>query len=703
MPINISLPADNPFAHASTLPYQAPPLDRIRDEHFEPAFTAGMAEQRREIDAITDNPQAPSFANTIIPLEQSGLLLSRTSAVFSSLTASNTNDELEALQTELSPKLAAHSDWIFLHEALFSRVRALHEQRSTLALDAESLRLLERYYILFVRAGAKLSESDKTKLRQFNEQLSTLATQFLQTVLKGVNASAVKVDSLAELDGLSAEQIATAAAAAHARKLDGKPTDQWVIALINTTGQPPLAQLKSRALRERIYKISRARGVGGEFDTTQIVAHMVKLRAERATLLGYANHAAYVLEDETALTTNAVNQMLAQLAPPAIANAKREAVAIQTLIDAQAKTNGTQSFQLQPWDWDFYAEQVRAEKYAYDVTAVRPYFEMNRVLRDGVLYAAQMLYGIVFKERRDIPVYQSDMLVFEVLNADGSSLGLLYMDWYARANKRGGAWMSSYVDQSRLLGLHAVVSNNLNIAKPPQGQPTLMSFDEVITAFHEMGHALHGLFSAVQYPQFSGTNVPRDFVEFPSQYNEMWATDPQVLGNYAKHYQTGESMPKELMSKVLAARKFNQGFATSEYLAAAIVDQAWHQITADAVPSADAVEAFEATALRQAGMDFQAVPPRYRSTYFSHVFSSATGYSAGYYAYIWSDVLARASEHWFRMRGSLQRADGDHLRATVLSKGFSVDALVQFKSFYGKDPEIAPLLEARGLGASSLL
>jgi peptidyl-dipeptidase Dcp len=684
---------NNPLFAASTLPYRAPPLDKISNAHFKTALDAGMAEQRREIDAIANNAAAPTFDNTIVAMERSGDLLQRTSRVFGSLTASNTNPELEALQTEMAPKFAAHSDWIHLHDNLFARILDLYERRATLQLDAESLRLLERYHINFVRAGAKLSAADKTKLKQFNEQLSTLSTQFRQTVLKGVNAAAVVVDDVAELDGLPAEQIATAAEAAKSRKLEGK----WVIALINTTGQPPLSQLKNRALRERIYKASVSRGVGGEFDTTQLLAEIVKLRAERAALLGYAHHAQYILEDETALTAAAVNGMLAQLAPPAVANAKREAAAMQTIIDAQAKASGTASFQLQPWDWDFYAEQVRKEKYAYDVSEVRPYFEMNNVLVNGVLFAAQELYGLSFKERHDIPTYHPDMRVFEIFNADGSQLGLFYVDWYARDNKRGGAWMSSYVDQSRLDGTHAVVLNNLNIPKPPAGQPTLLTFDEVNTAFHEFGHALHGLFSAVNYPQFSGTNVPRDFVEYPSQYNEMWATEPRVLANYAKHYQTGAAMPKTLMDKVLAARKFNQGFATTEYLAAAIVDQAWHQLPAGRTPSANEVEAFEAAALKQAGIDFYAVPPRYRSTYFSHVFASATGYSAGYYAYIWSDVLARNTEHWFNNNGGLQRRNGDLLRAKVLSRGFSVDALTMFKDFYGRDPDIAPLLESRGL------
>jgi peptidyl-dipeptidase Dcp len=683
----------NPLMSKSTLPYELPPFDKIRNEHFRPAIEAGMAEQKREMDAIADSSAAATFDNTIVALERSGELLTRANAVFYNLTSSHTNPDLESLRTDLAPKLSAHSDSIYLNPVLFARVDELYRKRASLKLDAESLRLLERYHTLFVRAGAQLSETDKTKLRQMNEQLSTLTTQFSQTVLKGVNAAAVTFDNVSDLEGLSPAQIATAAEAARTRKLDGK----WVIALLNTTGQPPLAQMKNRAARERLYKASIGRGWGGEFDTTAMIQKIVALRSDRAALLGYPTHAAYVTEDETALTPQAVDKMLAQLAPPAVANARAEAADMQALIDAQAKASGTASFKLAPWDWDFYAEQVRAARYSYDESQVRPYFEMNRVLVDGVLFAAHELYGLNFKERKDLPGYQEDVRVFEIWNADGSPLGLFLVDWYARDNKRGGAWMNSFVDQSRLLGTQPVVVNNLNIPKPPKGQPTLLTFDEVTTAFHEFGHAVHGLFSDVQYPQFSGTNVPRDFVEFPSQYNEMWATDPRVLANYAKHYQTGASMPQELMDKVLAARKFNQGFATTEYLAAAMLAQSWHQLPAGKTPKADAAAAFEAAALKTAGVDFAAVPPRYRSTYFSHIFSSPIGYSAGYYAYIWSDVLARDTQHWFKTHGGLTRANGDRLREKILSKGFSVDSLTIFRDFYGKDPDIGPLLESRGL------
>ena len=688
-----ALPPDNPFVRESTLPYKLPPLDQIKNEHFVPALEAGMAEQRQEVTAIATSKAAPTFENTIVALERSGQLLTRASTVFFILSSSHTNPVIEQAQTDMAPKLSAHTDAIFLDPALFARVKKLYGQRQALKLDPESLRLLERYHTNFVRAGANLSDAQKTELRALNEKISSLTTEFRQLVLKGDNAAALVIDARADLDGFTDQQIAVAAEAAKARGQEGK----WVLTLLNTTGQPPLSQLKNRAVRERLFKASIGRGWSGEFDTTQAIAAIVKLRAERAKLLGYPHHAAYVLEDETALTADAVNGMLHQLAPAAVANARKEAAEMQQLIDAQAKANGTPTFQLQAWDWDFYAEQVRAQKYAYDEAQVRPYFEMNRVLVDGVLFAAQELYGVSFKERKDLPVYQEDVRVFEVFDKDKSPLGLFLVDWYARSNKRGGAWMNSFVEQSRLMGNKPVVTNNLNIPKPPAGQPTLLTWDEVTTAFHEFGHALHGLFSDVRYPQFSGTSVPRDFVEYPSQYNEMWATEPRVLANYAKHYQSGAAMPKELMDKVLAARKFNQGFATTEYLAAALLDQTWHQLPPGKTPPAGGVARFEAQALQAAKMEFAPVPPRYRSSYFGHIFSSPIGYSAGYYAYIWSEVLARDTEHWFKTHGGLKRENGDLLRSKVLSKGFSADSLTIFRDFYGKDPDIGPLLEARGL------
>jgi peptidyl-dipeptidase Dcp len=684
--------ANSPFAQASSLPYNLPPFDQIKDADYKPAFEAGMAQQRREASAIAANPAAPDFDNTIVALERSGQMLTRVKDVFFNLINANTSPELDQIQQEMAPRLAAHQDAIFLDPQLFARVEQLYQQRAKLGLDPESLRLLERYRIEFVRAGARLSAADKDQLRKLNQQISSLTTQFQQTLLKTNNDGAVVVERLADLDGLSPEAIAAAAQAASNRKLDGK----WLIALQNTTDQPILAQLKNRQLRERIYTASITRGNGGGDDNIAGVAQIVKLRAQRAALLGYSSHAAYVLEDETAGTPDAVNRMLAQLAPAAAANARKEAAAMQQLIDRQAKASHTKPFKLQPWDWGFYAEQVRKARYNFDETQIKPYFELNRVLQDGVFYAAHRLYGLNFKERKDLPVYQKDVRVFEIFNEDGSPLGLFLFDPFARDNKQGGAWMNTYVSQSQLFASKPVVSNNINIVKPPAGKPVLLSFDEVNTMFHEFGHALHGLFSDVRYPMFSGTNVPPDFVEYPSQFNEMWAHNPQVLAHYAKHYQSGKPMPQALLNKVLAARKFNAGFETSEYLAAAMLDQAWYQLPADQTPAAKDVAAFEARALQAAvSGDGYVVPPRYHTAYFQHIFAS--GYSAGYYAYIWSDVLAKDSEHWVNTNGGLQRANGDLLRAKVLSRGFSNDPSAVFKNFYGRGPEVGPLLEARGL------
>ncbi|HCN91158.1 MAG TPA: dipeptidyl carboxypeptidase II, partial [Oxalobacteraceae bacterium] len=540
----------------------------------------------------------------------------------------------------------------------------------------------------FMRDGGQLSDADKTKLKSMNAELATLATAFSQNVLKEINASAVIVDHRADLAGLSESAITAAAEAADAQGMNGK----YLLALTNTTGQPPETDLANRALRERLQQASMARGShGGDFDNQVVVLQIARLRAERARLLGYPNHAAYVLEDETARTPAAVNQLLAELTPPAVANAHREAAAMQAMIDADGG-----GFKLASYDWAYYAEKLRKQRYDFDEAQLRPYFELNSVLQNGVFYAANRLYGITFKERKDLPVYQSDVRVFEVSDADGKPLALFLADYYARSNKRGGAWMNSYVDQSGLFGTHAVVANHLNIPKPPPGEPTLLTYDEVTTMFHEFGHALHGMFSNVRYPRFSGTNVPRDFVEYPSQVNEMWADWPEVLKHYARHYKTGAAMPQALLDKVVASQKFNQGFATTEYLAAALLDQRWHQLTPEQVP-VDAL-AFESDALKQAGVDFAPVPPRYRSTYFSHVFSG--GYSAGYYAYIWSAVLDADSVEWFKENGGLSRKNGDWFRQKLLSRGGSADAMDLFRSFRGRDPKLEPLLERRGLTAA---
>jgi peptidyl-dipeptidase Dcp len=682
---------DNPLFAESTLTLKYPHFDKIKDSHFGPAFDRGMAEHLKEVEAIANNPEPATFDNTIVPMEKSGQLLSRAAAIFFNLTGADTNDAREKIQADFAPKLSTHQDAIALNPKLFARIKALHEKRNDLGLDAEAVRLIERYYTDFVRSGANLSEAQKNRIKDINTEMAKLGTKFSQNVLGEVNASAIVVDTKAELDGLTEAQIAAAAEAAKKRKLDGK----YVISLLNTTGQPPLAQLHNRAIRERLFKASVARGSrGNEFDNTEIVAKVMKLRAERAKLMGYANHAAFILEDETARTPKAVNDMMSKLAPAAVANAKREAADMQAVIDAEQKAKGQPSFKLEPWDWAYYAEKVRQARYNFDESQLKPYFEMNNVLENGVFYAANKLYGLTFKKRTDLPLYNPDTTTYEVYDADGKLLSVFIADMYARPSKRGGAWMNEYVSQSGLMGTQSVVGNHLNIPKPPAGEPTLMTWDEVVTMFHEFGHALHGMFSNVKYPRFSGTNVPRDFVEYPSQVNEMWADWPSVLANYAKHYKTGEPMPKELLDKVQAAAKFNQGFTTTEYLAAAMLDQRWHQMTAEQVPAASGVIAFERDALKQDGIDFYAVPPRYRTTYFSHIMG---GYSAGYYAYIWSEVLDAESVEWFKENGGLSRKNGDWFRAKLLSRGGSADAITTFKEFRGREPQIEPLLKRRGL------
>lgn len=686
--------AENPFLHSSTLPYRLPPFDRIRNEHYHAVFEEGMRARREEVRRITEDPAEADFQNTLVALERSGQMLGRVAAVFFNLNASNTDPQMQQIDSEIAPLLQAHEDAIFLDAALFARVDAVYRRRAGLKLDGESLQLLERYYIEFVRAGARLSDTDKARLRDINGQLSSLTTRFKQNVLKATKDGAVIVDSAAELDGLSAEQIGTAASAAQARGLSGK----WLVALQNTTSQPPLTQLKNRDLRERIYRASAARGLGSEADdadNTPVISQVVRLRAERAALLGYPNHAAYQLEDESAANPAAVHRILSELAPVALARARQDAADMQKLIDAEAAGKRTASFALQPWDWAFYSEKLRAARFDFEQAEVKPYFELEHVLRDGVFHAAHELYGLELKERGDLPVYHPDVRVFEVFDADGTPLALFLGDYFARDNKQGGAWMNSFVRQSKLFGLKPVVANNTNIPKPQPGRPTLLTFEEVITLFHEFGHAIHGMLSNVQYPMLSGTALPRDFVEYPSQYNEMWAREPAVLAHYARHYQTGEPMPADLLAKVLAAQKFDQGYATTEYLAAALLDQSWHRITAAQAPSAAAVPAFEAAALRENGIDYPAIPPRYHSTYFAHIF--AGGYSAGYYAYLWSEVLARDTGQWMHARGGLTRANGDRLREKVLSRGRTEDPQTMFRDFYGGPPDIGPLLEYRGL------
>lgn len=680
--------AVNPFYQDSSLYMQFPAFDKISNAHYAPAFEKGMAENLAEIEAIANNPEPATFENTMIAMEKGGQTLSRVSAVFYALSSANTNDEIKALRTDIAPKLSAHSDEILLNSKLFARVKALHDQLPTLKLDPESERLVKESYKDFIGAGAQLSDQDKVKLKALNSELATLTTQFSQNVLEEVNAKAIVVDDVEQLAGLSDTQIASAAEAAKARDLDGK----YVLPLLNTSQQPSVTSLENRQLRERITNTSLGRGSsGGDYDNRELVSNVFKLRAQRAQLLGFANHAAYRLVSQTAKTTDAVNERLSTLAPAAVANAKKEAADLQAIVTKQGG-----DFELAAWDWNFYTEKLRSERYNFDASQLKPYLEMENVLVNGVFYAAEKVYGLTFKARPDLPTYHPDVKVWEVFDADGSTLALFIQDFYARESKRGGAWMNAYVSQSNLMGTQPVVANHQNVSKPPAGKPTLLTWDEVNTMFHEFGHALHGMFSDVNYPSFAGTSVPRDFVEYPSQVNEMWADWPEVLSNYAKHYETGEAMPRELLDKVFASSKFNQGYATTEYLAASLLDQAWHQLTPEQVPNADGVLEFEANALAKAGIKLDQVPPRYRTNYFSHIMG---GYSAGYYSYIWSEVLDADSVEWFKENGGMTRENGDHFRKTLLSRGGSEDAMTLFKNFRGAEPNIQPLLERKGLTA----
>ena len=670
--------SDNPFLRASDLPYQLPDYRRITDEHYAPAFDAGMAEQRAEVEAIVTNPEPATFENTVAALERSGRILDRVSTVFFSRASAHTNVAIEGLQAEIAPRLAAHRDAIALDPRLFDRLRDLHGRRED--LDPEARRLLEKLVDEAVRDGAGLDETGKTRLRALNARISTLSTAFGSHLLADTNASAVAVDDPARLDGLSSGAVSAAAGAAAARGQDG-----YLLTLVLPTGQPALASLTDRTLREQLFRASVERGArGGDHDTRAILSELVALRAERAQLLGFRDHASYVAADSTAGSVDAVRGLLADLVPPAVANAKAEAAELQEVAGDEP---------LEPWDWSFHAERVRKERFAVDTAALRPYLELDRVLHDGVFHAAGALYGLRFVERDDLAMYHDDVRVWEVSD-DTGPLGLYGADFYARDSKRGGAWMNALVSQSRLLGQRPVVMNTLNIPRPADGEPTLMTFDEVTTLFHEFGHALHGLLSDVTHPRFSGTSVPRDFVEFPSQVNEMWSVWPEVLAGYARHHETGEPMPAELVEKLVAGRAYGEGFATTEYLAAAVLDQAWHTLTDD-VPTADEVQDFEAEALADAGIALATVPPRYRSTYFNHVF--AGGYSAGYYSYIWSEVLDADTVEWFTENGGLRRENGEAFRRALLSRGGAVEPMEAYRAFRGRDPEIAPLLARRGL------
>ena len=677
----------NPFFEVSTLPLQMPPFDQIRDEHFIPAMERGMEQHLAEIEAIATSAVAPSFDNTIVAMERSGRMLSRVAAVFFNLVGADTNDARQQIQREMSPRLSAHSDAILLNPDLFARVDSLYQQRNGLGLDSAQLRLLEETHRNFVRAGARLDDQQKARLREINGELARLGTEFSQNVLKEVNDIALIVDTAAELEGLSEAQIEAAASEAASRGLEGK----YALTLMNFSSQPQLAQLARRDVREKLTWRSLMRGSrGNEFDNREIVATVLRLRAEKANMLGYATHADYVLEERTAKTVDAVQGMLGRLSPVAVANARKEGADLQAMINAVEE----QPFELKAWDWPYYTEMVRQQRYSFDESQIKPYFELESVLVNGVFYAAEKVYGITFKERPDLPTYHPDARTWEVSDADGETLALFIGDFYARPSKRGGAWMNAYVSQSHLLGTRPVVANHQNIPKPPEGEPTLMTMDEVTTMFHEFGHALHGMFSDVRYPGQAGTSVPRDFVEYPSQVNEMWSTWPEILENYARHYQTGERIPQELLDRVIEAEKFNEGYRTTEYLASSVLDMCFHTLPTDQIPSADEILAVEERCLRDAGFDYAPVPPRYRTTYFSHIMG---GYSAGYYSYIWSEVLDADSVKWFKENGGLTRENGDHFRATLLSKGSSKDAMELFRDFTGRDPDLQPLLERRGL------
>ena len=676
----------NPFFSESELYLQYPAYDLIEDAHFAPAFERGMEIQLEEIKAITSNTEPATFENTLVAMQRSGQMLSRVSRVFSGMTSAHTNETLESIRAEMAPKRAAHSDAIGLNPVLFERIKSVFDSRDSVAYDPESRRLIEETYKDFVRAGANLSADEKSSLMAFNTELASLQTSFSQNVLNEVNDKAIVVDSADELAGLTEGQIAKAAEAATARDMEGK----FVIPLLNSSGQPVLGSLQNRALRERIYRTSISRGnSGGAYDNKENISRIARIRADRAKLLGFDNHAALGLSNQTAQTTQAVNELLATLAPPAVRNAKREAADLQRMIDSEGG-----NFDLAPWDWAFYTEKVRKDRFDFDASELKPYLEMNNVLENGVFYAAEMVFGITFKERTDLPVYQEDVRVWEVFDHDGSSLALFTGDFYARETKNGGAWMNAAVSQSGLMGSRPIIGNHQNIPKPLEGQPTLMTWSEVITMFHEFGHALHGMFSNVQYPRFSGTSVPRDFVEFPSQVNEMWASWPDVLEHYAVHYETGEPMPQALLNKIFDSAQFNQGFETTEYLAASLLDQAWHQRTSNELPTADEVLEFESEALAAAGVALDYISPRYRSTYFSHIIG---GYSAGYYSYIWSEVLDADGVEWIKENGGMTRENGDRFRNELLSKGGSVDAMTLYRNFSGGDADIKHLLNRRGL------
>ena len=687
--VAVSFGPGNPFYLASTLPFQAPPFDKIKDSDYQPAIEAGMAEELKEIRTIADNPAAATFDNTIVAMEKTGALIQRASAAFDGVTGANTNPVLEKVQQELAPKLAAHNDAIYLDAKLFARVKAIYEKRASLKLSPEGLRLVEIYYQRFVHSGANLSDADKEKLKKINEEASTLSNAFRSKVLAATKDAAYFTADKNALAGLTDAEMSGAARAAKQRQKDG-----WLLALQNTTQQPYLASLSVRATRQAVFEDSWTRAERGDAnDTRETIARLAKVRAEKAKLLGFDSYAAWKLEDQMAKTPENALKFMDALVPAATANAAGEAKDIQEIIDTQKG-----GFQVAPWDWEFYSEQVRKAKFDIDETEVRPYFEIHNVLENGVFYAANQLYGLTFKERKDIPVWHPDVRVFEVIDANGKSLALWYCDYYKRDNKNGGAWMSSFVRQSKLMGTLPVVYNVANLPKPAEGEPALISFGDVITMFHEFGHALHGMFSAAEYPGLSGTSVARDFVEFPSQFNEHWATYPSIFAHYAKHYKTGAAMPEELAAKIKRSADFNQGYALTELLAAAQLDMQWHSLPVGA--PLQKPDEFEKAALERKGFTLSYVPPRYRSSYFSHIWGG--GYAAGYYAYLWAEMLDDDAFQWFQDHGGLTRANGDRFRAMVLSRGNTEDLAKMYESWLGAPPNIEPMLKYRGLEKTAL-
>jgi peptidyl-dipeptidase Dcp len=684
----------NPFAAPSSLPFAAPPFDLIRDDDYAQAIEEGMRRHLSEVAAIAGQSEPPTFDNTFAALERSGQLLTRVLRVFAAVTSANTNERLQAIQAEEAPKLAAHSDAIYLDDVLFARVRAVYDGRDSLALSAEQHRLVERYHLDFVRAGARLAAEDKERLRELNREEATLTTEFQNRLLEANKEASITIDEVAQLDGLSHEDIASAAQLAAERGVPGR----WALAIQNTTQQPALAFLRDRALRCRLFEASVHRADrDGPVDTRAIVIRLAELRAERATLLGYENAAAYVLDDQMAKTPEAAIALLHQVGAPAAAKARLDAARLQSMIDGSGE-----QFVLAPWDWQLYAERLRKAEYELDESEIKPYFELDRVLRDGVFFAANRLYGIELVERHGIPVYHPEVRVFDVLDADGSPIALFYADFFKRDNKIGGAWMDMFADQSRLLGARPIVYNVTNFTRPAPGQPTLLTFDEVGTLFHEFGHALHGMLSDVEYPMLSGANVPRDFVEFPSQFNEHWALDETVFARYARHYRTDEPMPPALVERIKRSRTFNQGFALTEYVSAALLDMEWHRRRPGETVSD--IDAFEREVLRAHGIAVTEIPPRYHSTYFAHAWNG--GYGAGYYAYLWAEVLDHDAYDWFRAQGDgqggLSREAGQRFREMVLSRGGTVDPAELYRAFVGRDPRVEPLLAFRGFTSSEM-